>query len=107
MIKLLKVFVLRDCVAKTKSLIETKLLRFIFLKSRKAVTSSNKQKRNLITHLLNIFNRRKSVTFYNPPLKKCGYYVIPSVQKVALSVRRSVATHEWTLVGYFKFPNNS
>ena len=59
MIKLLKVFVLRYYEEKMKSPIDTKLLRFILLKSWYSVNIRT----NIIVSLLNILYRRKSVTF--------------------------------------------
>ena len=62
MITLLIVLIFCYYVVKTKSPIETKLLRFILLESRLSVISSNN--RNVyITSLLIILYRRDSVTF--------------------------------------------
>ena len=80
MIKLLIAFVLQYFVEKTKSPIETKLLRFNLLNSCLSVTSSNKQKHKLIASLLNILYRRKS-------LSKCFFFsiIFPKAFKTLLN----------------------
>ena len=67
-----------EVCSKNESTIETKLLRFILLKSRLSETYSNKQKRKLITSLLHILYHRKSVTFLND----CTFSLTSTVQEV-------------------------
>ena len=42
---------------------------------------------------LTFCNPNPTYDSYTPPLKKCGYYIIPSIKKFALSVRLSVPHH--------------